>query len=239
MHFLKLEYKYRLLFKEINELSTALLGTAQERPYLSNKFLNMQKEIISTFSVFPQGYRNHKGEAVLATRPEHVQTIKDVYDYIISDRARWATEELRHMVYKATRDEISDFKKLNFRVATFAGVFNYRNAKSIVSRSGYLVVDIDDLNSTEEARNIQQQLINDSFIKTALCFLSPKGRGVKCVICLPHIWRNLTFKEQFEEVQKHVAFHYGIAIDKSGSDVCRACFLPYDEECYINTELNH
>lgn len=38
MHFFKLEFKYRLLFKEINELLTALLGTAQERPYLSNKF---------------------------------------------------------------------------------------------------------------------------------------------------------------------------------------------------------
>ena len=35
-------------------------------------------------------------------------------------------------------------------------------------------------------------------------------------------------------MQQHVAFHYGIAIDKSGSDICRACFLPHDPECYIN-----
>jgi hypothetical protein len=25
-----------------------------------------------------------------------------------------------------------------------------------------------------------------------------------------------------------------VAVDASGSDVCRACFLPYDPKCYIN-----
>jgi len=102
------------------------------------------------FSIFPKGYRNQKGQAVLATRPQQAQDIAWAYDYITSVRAQWATETLRSMLETATKDELSDFKK------------------------------------------------------------------------------------SFQTMQQHVAFHYGIAIDKSGSDVCRACFLPHDPECYIN-----
>ena len=186
------------------------------------------------FSIFPKGYRNQKGEAVLATRPQQTQTIGWVYDYIVSGQARWATETLRSMLATATRDEQSDFKKLNFDIATFGGIFTYRNARSLTERSRYMVLDIDDLSSTEEARRVQQLFTHDPHVETALCFVSPKGRGVKWVIRLPEWAQGENFKQSFQMLQQHVAFEYGIAIDKSGSDICRACFLPYDPDCYIN-----
>ena len=189
---------------------------------------------IDKFSIFPRGYRNQKGVAVLATRPQQSQDIKWVAEYIKSERARWATETLRQMMATATKEELSDFKKLNFESATFNGIFSYRNAKSLIERSPFMVLDIDDLESTEEARHIQQQLINDPMVETALCFVSPKGRGVKWVVELPEWAQNCDFKTAFQMLQKHVGFQYGITIDKSGSDVCRACFLPYDEKCFIN-----
>ena len=71
-------------------------------------------------------------------------------------------------------------------------------------------------------------------VETALCFVSPKGRGVKWIVRLPEWAQYDDFKLTFQTMQQYVGFHYGIAIDKSGSDVCRACFLPYDPECYIN-----
>ena len=188
------------------------------------------------FSIFPTGYRNLKGEAVLATKPKQVQDIAYVGNYVTSGQARWATETLRSMVATATNEEISDFKKLYFEVATFCGVFSYRNAGSLIQRSPYLVADIDDLSSTEEAREIQQKLVNDPNVETALCFVSPKGRGVKWVVEQPDWAQNNDFKTTFQMLQQHVGFEYGIAIDKSGSDVCRACFLPYDPECFINTK---
>ena len=186
------------------------------------------------FSVFPKGYRNQKGQAVLATRPQQAQDIAWAYDYITSVRAQWATETLRSMLATATKEELSDFKKLNFECATFNGTFSYRSARNIVTRSPFIVLDIDDLSSTEEARRVQQLLVSDDKVETALCFVSPKGRGVKWIVRLPKWARHDDFKLSFQAMQQHVAFHYGIAIDKSGSDVCRACFLPYDPECYIN-----
>lgn len=196
--------------------------------------MNIKEFFNEKFSIFSKGYRNKKGEAVLAARPLESVTIGWVGEYIRSDRARWATETLRQMMVSATKEELSDFKKLNFEAATFNGIFSYRNARSLVTRSPFMVLDIDDLESTEEARHIQQQLINDPMVETALCFVSPKGRGVKWVVELPDWAQNCDFKTAFQMLQKHVGFQYGIAIDKSGSDVCRACFLPYDEKCFIN-----
>ncbi len=85
----------------------------------------MIQEIINEkFSIFGRGYRNRLNEAVLAVKPQQTQDIKWVHEYIISERARWATETLRSKVGNATKDELDDFKKLNFEVATFNGVFS-------------------------------------------------------------------------------------------------------------------
>lgn len=195
----------------------------------------MDKQLVNQFSVFGYGYRNREGKVVLAVKPDGTATVKDIYQYIISDRARHATETLRAMVQQeATRAELSDYKKLSFRIATFSGEFSYRNARSLVVRSPYLVIDIDDLSSEAEARQLQQRFISDPYVETELCFVSPKGCGVKWIITLPEWWHNLSIKQQFEAARMHVIFHYGVTVDESGSDVCRACFLPYDPLCYIN-----
>lgn len=189
------------------------------------------------FSIFPRGYRNQNGIAVLATKPQQTQDIKWVYDYIVSDRARWVTESLRAMVGNASKENIDDFKKLNFEEATFNGIFSYRNARSLIMRSPWIVLDIDDLSSTEEARDVQYQLIADKNVETGLCFVSPKSRGVKWIVRIPEWLQGLDFKSQFQAMQRYTVFEYGIAIDKSGSDVCRACFLPHDKDCFINQKF--
>lgn len=194
-----------------------------------------QNKTNNQFSLFGCGYRNPKGQAVLAVKPEGATDIAHVYQFIISDQAKAATNRLREMAAQsATREELSDYKKLNFRIATFSGTFSYRNAKSLTERSPYLVIDVDDLESEAEARQLMQSLISDPYVETELCFLSPKGRGVKWVISLPEWWQNLDFKLQFEAARQHVIFNYGIPVDTSGSDVCRACFLPCDPQCYVN-----
>ncbi len=190
-----------------------------------------------TFSIFPKGYRNQKGEAVLAVKPQQSQDINWLYEYITSGRAKWPTDELRAMVGKATKEEVADFKKLNFETATPNGVFSYRSARSLVVRSPYMVLDIDDLTSTQEARATQQLLIGDPWVETALCFVSPKGKGVKWIVERPSWAQQADFKSAFQLLLNHVAFEYGIVVDKSGSDVGRACFLPHDPECYINKKF--
>ena len=100
------------------------------------------------FSVFGCGYRNKDGVAVLAAKPNQSQDIAYIGNYIRSDRAQWATNTLRSMLTTATKDELGDFKKLYFETATFNGIFSYRSARNLVTRSPFLVLDIDDRRGT-------------------------------------------------------------------------------------------
>lgn len=187
------------------------------------------------FSFFGKGvFNQEKGEWVLRKKPIQSVDIAWVYNYIISERARDATEELRRMPPSATKKERNNFKVKNFEFVTFSGVFPYRDADSVETRSPNVCLDIDDLISTEEARKIQRLLCQDQYVETALCFVSPSGRGVKWVVELPEWTQGLLFKEQWYKLRNHLAFHYGLIADRTGKDVCRACFLPYDEFCYIN-----
>lgn len=187
------------------------------------------------FSFFGKGVFNQEKRVwVLRKKPSRSIDIAGVYNYIISERAREATEGLRAMPSSATKTEKGNYKKANFEYVTFSGIFPYRDAMSLETRSPYICLDIDDLSSTAEAREIQHLLCQDRHIETALCFVSPSGQGVKWVVELPGWTQGLAFKEQWYKLRNHLAFQYGLIADPTGKDVCRACFLPHDEFCYIN-----
>ncbi|MBO7067472.1 MAG: hypothetical protein J6W52_02165 [Bacteroidaceae bacterium] len=189
------------------------------------------------FTFFGKGvFNQEKSEWVLRKKPMQSVDITWVYDYIISDRARKATEGLRAMPTTATKTERGNFKKANFEYVTFCGIFPYRDASSLEMRSPYICLDIDDLSSMEEARRVQHMLCQDQYVETALCFVSPSGRGVKWVVELPEWTQGLPFLNQWYKLRNHLAFHYGLIADPTGKDVCRACFLPHDEFCYINSK---
>lgn len=197
------------------------------------------------FSIFPSGYIDKKDNKIKPRQtPQQTQTIEWVYQYISSDRARGFTEELRRMVEEAAgleeaaakkeENRQQDFKKQYFEYATFSGIFYYRNACCLVERTPYLTLDIDHLHSAEEVMELKQRFCSDPRVETALCFVSPRGHGVKWIIELPEWAEGLPFKKQFEAMRRYVGFHYGVDLDTSGSDVCRACYLGWDPQCYVN-----
>lgn len=191
----------------------------------------MSRALAVRISVYQKGYRNRQQLAVMKTEPYATWSIADVYAYITDyTRAGRATEQLRLLTDKTMR---RDYKMLNFEVATFSGTFSYRNAQSIVCESDLMVVDIDDLASLEDAERLKERLCHDEHYVTVLCFISPSGNGVKWVIeRQPN--ESETFRQEFDRVYNYVGFEYGIPIDTACSDICRACFLPYDKTCFIN-----
>lgn len=192
--------------------------------------------ITNNFSFFGRGYQNKKSKWVLQTKPQGTMSITQVYEFIISDCAREATMRLRAMLQTTTKEQRQDYKKANFTFVTFSGSFLYRNATSLIMRTPYMVLDIDDLSSIDEARDVQYALCADTQIETALCFVSPSGLGVKWVLELPEWTQGLPFLSQWYKLRNHLAFHYGLKADPSGKDVNRACYLPWDNECFINNK---
>lgn len=187
------------------------------------------------FTLFGKGHWSEKLQKyVPSTKPLMNVDISWVGNYVLSERAKTQTMELRQMIGTATEQQLREYKLLQFDAVAAAGIFSYGNAASLTVRSPYVVVDVDDLSSTEEAREIQQTLINDSEVVTALCFVSPKGRGVKWWVELPEWCQGLKFDEQYAALSRYIGYEYGILADSTGSNVNRLCFLPYDNECFIN-----
>lgn len=187
------------------------------------------------FTLFGKGHWSERAQKyVPSTKPLMNVDIPWVGSSIISERAKPQTLELRQMMGTATEQQLRDYKLLQFDAVAAAGIFSYGNASGLTIRSPYIVLDIDDLESTEVAREIQQTLIADKNIETALCFLSPKGLGIKWWAELPEWCQNMTFAEQYAALSRYIGFEYGILADSTGSNVNRLCFLPYDPLCYIN-----
>ena len=195
------------------------------------------KKLSSDFTFFGKGYFSKKaGKIVPSTSPQGTVDIAWCGRYIKSDRAKWATEELRRRMSMSSDDDLRQFKLLNFEAVAGSGTFKRGCASGLIERSQYIVLDVDDLSSTEEAREVQRTLVADSSVETALCFLSPKGHGTKWWVELPVWCMDMTFSEQYAALSRYVGYEYGIQADLSCSNVNRLCFLPYDPDCFINAK---
>jgi len=196
------------------------------------------------FSHYPHGHEDKKGVPVPNNRSDGCWSVPKTYAYITSESAKSATLELRQMVdYRLSHPEEKDienreknFKMLRFELVTFGGTFRYRKARELSNPSGLITIDIDELESTEQAREVQRLLIEDPHLETVLCFVSPRGRGVKWIVTIPDPGKK-PFREVFNGIYDHLLFEYGIVSDVSGSDISRSCFLPWDESCYMNPKF--
>ena len=157
--------------------------------------------------------------------------LTQVYEFIKGREAAFATQEVRRI---KDHQEAQLFKLRNFRIATFGGVFSKRSANALVTPSGYMVIDIDGLKTKAQVDDVRYICITDKRIRPMMVFTSPSGYGVKAVIDIDTT-RNLSFKEYFRWVAMYMQFEYGIDVDRSGSDICRACYLPHDPECWMKT----
>lgn len=203
------------------------------------------KQESGEFSVFPPGYVNRYGKAVMATKHLKTSTIEGVYRFISSERwAGNATCELRKI---KEHDENSKYKMMNFFVATFSCIASYRNAQSVTQVSDFMVLDFDEeeimeanLGDTieESIAELKRRLLLDQNLATVLMFVSPNGNGIKQVIKVGNK-QGLSHREAFDAISIYIHERHGVHIDASGSDICRACFLPYDPDCYFNADYRN
>jgi hypothetical protein len=170
------------------------------------------------FSFFKAPVRN--------TIPHKSISLLDAHNYIIGNYAKQRTEKLRSI-----RDakQARQFKAANFDYCTFSGTFTSRSDKALVKHSGLLCLDFDHLNNVQ---TLFQRLLNDDYFDTQLLFRSPSGDGLKWIISIED--NPTTHSNFFTAVANYILQTYGIVVDKSGRDISRACFLPYDPNAYLN-----
>ena len=173
------------------------------------------------FSFFRKPIRN--------TEPLQCITIPDIYRYIVNSRyAGSQTATLRSITDKETARR---YKAENFDFCTFSGTFRTRNKEGLILHSELLCIDFDHV---ADIPSLKERLLNNEYFETELLFRSPSGDGLKWVIDIDRRgWEHSRF---YNAVYTYLVESGYPEPDKSGSDVARSCFIPYDPEVYINTK---
>lgn len=127
---------------------------------------------------------------------------------------------------------------------TPCGTFIRRNSKFFTSPSGLVVVDIDNLDSYQKAVEMRRTLFDDPFLRPVLAFISPSSRGVKTFVPYSNLYtddQSRNIRESMNWAMEYVEMTYGSemnnsietvqkAVDTSGKDIVRACFLSHDPQ---------
>ena len=173
---------------------------------------------VRCFSFFKAPVRN--------TIPHKSICLLDAYNYIVGEYAKQRTQKLRSIT---DPKQARKYKVTNFDYCTFSGMFTTRNDKALVNHSGLLCVDFDHLQNVDLLRN---QLLQDEYFETQLLFVSPSGDGIKWIISIDTT--KSSHGQFFAAVANYILQTYKVEVDKSGRDISRACFLPYDPNANIN-----
>jgi hypothetical protein len=160
------------------------------------------------------------------TTPHKSATLLQIYNAIKGNYYKDRTQKLQAI---SNTTQARQFKAANFDYCTFSGVFTTRNDKTLIKHSGLLCLDFDHLQNVDTLRN---KLLQDEYFDTQLLFCSPSGNGLKWIIPIDTV--ATSHADYFAAVANYILQTYGIAVDKSGRDISRACFLPHDNEAYIN-----
>jgi predicted P-loop ATPase len=145
----------------------------------------------------------------------------DVFLENIRD-GKWQDYVLPIRAMKAKEERTKAKKKVPY--VTLTGVFNERNNKGLKTPSGFIGIDIDDVDP-EEVKSI---LGPDRYVYSI--FTSISGRGV-CVIFRINPDKHA---EAFEGIQEYLYTNYQLVIDSAARDLSRPRFISYDPHIYIN-----
>ena len=186
------------------------------------------EEALSTAQTTEPRFSFYRG-GITTTKPHGALTPAGLYAELISTRHRAQTEALR--AAPANSAQWKDIKK-RFNYVTPAGIFTRRANEALISSSGLLVLDFDDLPDLATAR---AALLTDADVGSALVilFTSPSGNGLKAIVETDPAGSHL---DNFRYCEQHLTKYYadlGLTPDKSGKDVSRACFVPYDPTAWL------
>lgn len=167
--------------------------------------------------------------------PGNVCSLEALHAYIVNN-PQLAEKTARVRAALTDPKQFRQLKQHLLPYVTPAGVFTYCREQSLLVPSGDFVIDLDHLASAAEARDLRDRLFNDDFLLPDLAFVSPSGTGVKLFV--PYrLYIDKTVEESFDMAMhtawEYLLFKHDLQIDKSNTDLCRACFICHDAEAKI------
>jgi hypothetical protein len=159
------------------------------------------------------------------TDKAHTVELSDILNAIKNGAFKESIEYLRSL----HKDEY-DVAKKKLPHFTATGVFGAaRKLEFLQEYNSHIVLDIDHI-GFEKAKRLKEVLVLFSHCLAA--FLSPGGDGVK-ILVLTDSTRD-THAAVFNQIADFYEEHLGVAIDRSGIDINRCCFVSWDPDLYLN-----
>jgi hypothetical protein len=149
-------------------------------------------------------------------------TLKDAFEEITGPKNAPAIAEIQRL---QAEGKTADAKKLKKKLPAimFTGTFSRRNCAGLVQHSGLMVLDFDDCGV-----GLKETLAADPH--AVLCFVSPRGTGLKLVIRIEPAADAAEHGESFDAAKAYFRERYRVEADPSGRDVSRLCFVSHDPE---------
>jgi len=152
-------------------------------------------------------------------------------DGIKNGTYRLPIESLRKLIHNG---DYKGYDLAKRKLPAFTPCARYKRGRKLEYMTGYnaaVVLDFDKL-TPEELIRVKMIICMCDY--TLACFVSPSGNGLKVLVRV-----NTGIEEHkraFLSVQQFYMTLTGIAIDPSGKDVTRLCFVSWDPELYFNPQ---
>lgn len=156
--------------------------------------------------------------------PENDMGIGQVFELIRSEKYKACISDIR----KAEDVKVQTALKSRLDYVTFSGTFSVRKALGLLSHSGLLCLDFDDVANIDATIS---RIYTDPYV--CLAFISPTGKGLKIIVKIDQTENHAL---AWNCTSRYFKEKYRIEADKSGKDVCRACFISYDANAYYNPD---
>jgi KaiC/GvpD/RAD55 family RecA-like ATPase len=155
---------------------------------------------------------------------------KKVLNAISEGKYQPDIQNLHLLLQSGEVDRYTESKKMLPSV-TFAGTFTKRAMDSLKEWSSMIVLDIDGLTPAQLTH--YKKTISEDVHVHAL-FVSPSQAGLKIIIKLLSFIGPDNHLKAFLALEEYFKQSYAIALDKSGKDISRLCYVSYDPELYFN-----
>jgi archaellum biogenesis ATPase FlaH len=163
--------------------------------------------------------------------PIATSSIKSIFRTIQSEKFKSNVELIRKL--KADEDKNYREEKKKLPAVTFSGVFTERNVSSLVDYGGILCVDIDSI-SQGQLLDLRVKLKDNKMVLGY--FVSPSGDGLKVLLYSSAVSKEYHQAFYFS-AEKYFRETYSVEIDRACKDVSRLCYISYDPEAYLASEV--
>lgn len=167
-------------------------------------------------------------------------TIKEVLEEMSSNTFKDKIGYLRMLYAKGDMDNYNMHKRA-LPAVTFCGVFNeYRKKENLRRYNNLMVIDIDKLDTTGFEKT-KKALQGDPYVFSF--WASPSNKGFKGLIALDYQFSiedreiEQVHKSAFACIADYFMETHQIALDESGCDITRLCFLSYDPALVLKASL--